>query len=77
MIDEKMHAWQDIKSFWIFEDPEINALSLETKKISVPRLHIPLARQNIGATREVLKKYIPEKKQEESLTDIIARRLKF
>ena len=76
-IDEKMCLWQDIKSFWIFEEPEIQAIGLETKKMSAPHLYIPLARQDAETIREILKKHIPEKKQEESLTDIIARRLKF
>ncbi|MBU2037104.1 hypothetical protein KJ866_02825 [Patescibacteria group bacterium] len=68
---------KEIISFWIFEEPEIRALSLETKKILQPKISLPLGSQKPAVIRDLLINFVKEKKQEESLTDIIARKLKF
>jgi hypothetical protein len=78
MIDESLYAYDHLKSFWIFyEPPEINELSLKSKKTIMPYIKIPLSQQNPVEVREVLLKYLPEKKQEESIIDNLARSLRF
>ncbi len=76
LIGEKEYLYAELKSFWIFEEPE-QILSLLTKKITQPQLSIPLGDQNSKEIRKALIKFIPEKKQEETLSDIIARKIKF
>ncbi len=68
---------QEIISFWIFEEPEIRSLSLETKKFLQPKILILLGAQEPSSIRKALINFVKEKKQEEHLTDIIARKLKF
>ncbi len=75
-IDEKNYSFSELKSFWIFEEPE-QTLSVITKKITQSHLSIPLDDQNLKEIRKFLIKFIPEKKQEESLSDVIARKMKF
>ena len=70
-------ARKEIISFWIFEELENRILSLEVTKFLRPKILILLADQNPALVREVLTKFVKEKKQEENLTDIIARKLKF
>ncbi len=76
-IEEKNYDWSDFRSFWIFEAPEIRSLSLLSKKITQPQIYIPLDEQSPEKIKEILIKFLPEKKQEESLIDAIARKIKF
>ena len=77
-IEENIYAFDSLKSFWIFyEPPEIKYLSVESKKIFMPRIIIPLNEENPNKIREFLIKYLPEEKQRESLIDILARRLRY
>ena len=77
-IDENIYAFDHLKSFWIFYDPpEIKFLSIESKKIFMPRIIIPIADENPNKIREFLLKYLPEIEQRESLIDILARRLRY
>jgi len=68
---------KEIISFWIFKEPDLKSLHLETKKILQPKISVLLANQDPAAARESLIKFIPEKKHEEQLIDVIARKLKF
>lgn len=76
-IGNRLYEFEDLKSFWIFyEPPHQKELSLESKKVMMPFIKIPLdGGINPAELRRQIIKYIPEKKQEESLTDIMARRL--
>lgn len=77
-IDENLYAFDHLKSFWIFYDPpEIKFLSVESKKLFMPRIIIPIADENPNRIREFLLKYLPEVEQRESLIDILARRLRY
>jgi len=76
-IDEKTFHYSELKSFWIFEEPGIRILSVITKKLIQPQLSIPLEDQSPEIIRKALIRFIPERKQEETLTDIITRKLKF
>ncbi|HRY52893.1 MAG TPA: hypothetical protein P5089_03605 [Candidatus Portnoybacteria bacterium] len=68
---------KEILSFWIFEDSEIKTLSLETKKILRPKITLLLENTKTNEIKESLLRFIKEKKHEESIPDIIARKLKF
>jgi hypothetical protein len=78
MIDRVLYRFDNLKSFWIFYDPpELKELSLRSKKTIMPYIKIPLGQQNPVKVRQVLLKYLPERKQEESLIDNLARSLRF
>lgn len=72
------YQFDALKSFWIFyEPPELKEISLLSKKLTSSHIRIPLGEQNPVEARSVLIRYIPEKKQEESLIDILARNVGF
>ena len=78
MIENTCRNFDDLKSFWIFYDPpEIKYLSLESKKLFMPYIKIPLGNEDPNRIREILLKFLPEVKQEESLIDALARQIKF
>lgn len=78
MVNERLYRFDDLKSFWIFYDPpEIKKISFESKKTLKPYIIIPLAEQNPVEVRKILVKFLPEIEQEESVIDVLARRLKF
>jgi len=70
-------SFKDIVSFWIFEEIDAKTLCLETKKLSRLKVYLPLGQQSPDEIRQVLARFIKEKKQEESLIDLVARRLRF
>jgi hypothetical protein len=69
--------FKEIRSFWIFEEADFNSLCFEMKKFYRPKIYLPLGQQSPDKIREILIKFINEEKQEESLIDIIARRINF
>ncbi len=77
-IDKTIYNFDNLKSFWIFYNPpEVKEVSLQSKKIIMPYIKIPLGEENPTEVRRILIKYLPEKKQEESLIDSLARSLRF
>lgn len=77
-VGNVLYPYANLRSFWIFYDPpELKYLSVESEKLLLPYIKIPLADQDPVILRNFLIQYIPEKHQEESLIDIIARRLRF
>ncbi len=71
--------WKDITKFWIiYEPPEVKRLYVQTKRISLGRLSIPLEKENPVKIREVLLKYLPEDltKESEATSDALRRILK-
>ena len=75
-IGSRLYEFEDLKSFWIFYDPpHQKELSIESKKVIMPYVKIPISDVKPAELRRQLIKYLPEKKHEESLTDILARRL--
>ncbi len=76
-VRETLFLYKELSSFWLFEEPEIRILSLESKKLLRPRISIPLAQQNPNEIRQILIGFIPERRQEETLTDMLARKIKF
>lgn len=77
-IDNKLHHFESLKSFWVFYDPPMEKeLSFRSKKITFPYLRIPLAEQNPNEIRKYLLKFLPEKRHKESLIDIWMKRIGF
>ena len=77
IVGEKKHSLSSFKSFWIFEREGGNVLSLEGKNIANSHLEIPLADVSPDLIRNLLLLVIAEKERSESMTDILARILKF
>lgn len=77
-IDNISYPYPNLKSFWIFyAPPQIKYLSIESKKTALPFIKIPLGEQDPVEVRSFLVQFLPEKHQEESLIDTIARGLRF
>jgi len=71
-IKDKLYFYDNLESFWIFYDPpRKKILSFKSKKILMPYLKIPLAKQDPIKIRKYLLKFLPEKEQEESLIENI------
>jgi len=70
-------TFKEVRSFWIFEETDFTALCLETKKLTQPKIYLPLGQQSPDKIRQILTEFIPETKQEESLIDLIARKINF
>ncbi len=77
-IAEKFYPYESLKSFWIrYEPPAKKELELITKKIIMPRLILPLEDADPNEVRAILIKVLKEEEVQESLSEIIARRLGF
>jgi hypothetical protein len=67
----EIYEFSEAQSFWIFYEPHIKAISLRMKGRTVPHIHIPIHDQDPVKLREILMEYLPEKKQELGIVDII------
>jgi len=77
-VGKFLYDFDELKSFWIFyKPPEIKELSLRSKKFFMPYIKIPLNDQDPIILRKTLLKFLPEKRQKESIVDEWMRRLKF
>jgi len=77
-IENRVYPYESLKSFWIFyHPPQIKELSVESQKMIVPQIKIPLGDTNPAEIRAYLQQFIPERQQEESLIDTAMRFLKF
>jgi len=77
-VKQILYTFENLSSFWLFYDPpEIKELSLRSKKSIMPYIRIPLGEQDPVAIRQMLIKYLPERKHKESLIDNLARQIKF
>lgn len=76
-VDQTTYEFKDLKSFWIFYNPEIKELSLRSNKTFIPYIKIPLADQDPAELRKLLLKFLPERKHQESAIDTWIRRIKF
>lgn len=72
-------SWQQIKSFWIvYEPPAVKTLNFETTAYLNRFLTVQLGEADPVQVREFLLEYLPEDlDKNESLSDKLARRLKF
>ncbi len=77
-VDNKLYLYDSLKSFWIFYNPPLHKeLSLETEKALVPHIRIPLDDMDPVEVRRHLLKFLPEKRQEESLIEIMSHYVRF
>jgi len=78
IFNERLFPFNSISSFWIFYENDIKKLIIISNYKVMPKITIPLGDANPVEIRELLiKKGIEEEEEEESISDIIARRLRF
>ena len=79
VVADKNFPYKIIKKFWIvYYPPEIKTLNLETSAYLNSHIKIELGDQNPIEVKKFLKNYLPEDlDKEESLPEVIARKLKF
>lgn len=78
MIGGRLYSFDNLKSFWIFyRPPEIKEISFRSKKTLMPYIKIPLGNQDPVRIRKILVKYLPERKQNESMVEELSRKLGF
>ena len=79
-INKEKIPFENVSSFWIFkkEPAAPNEISLNLKKKISNNIKIPIApNQDTEKIRKFLKKYIREKRQEESLIEALLERVGF
>ncbi len=77
-LNNRIFPFSSISSFWIFYETGVKKLTLISKHKIMPKIDIPLGNTNPVKIRELLiKKGIEEKEEEEAISDIIARKLRF
>lgn len=77
-IGKNVYNYDNLKSFWIFYDPpRIKYLSVESKKMLMPKITVPIGEEDPNKIREILVKFLPEEEHEESLIDAIGRHLRY
>jgi hypothetical protein len=77
-IDEKLHDFDSLRSFWVFYNPPIEKeISFRSRKTFFPYIRIQLGEQNPNEIRKYLLKFLPEKRHKESLIDLWMHRIGF
>jgi hypothetical protein len=77
-VGRRLYPYEDLESFWIYYEPDHpKELNLESKKLFMPSLGLPLGNADPNELRQFLIKFLPEKRHEPSLTEAIARYLGF
>lgn len=70
------YPYQDLKSFWIDYEPRgIKELSFKSKKWYHPYIKIPLPDHNPLELREFLLQFLAEEKHEDSIVEVLTRKL--
>jgi len=74
-INRDLYPYETLKSFWIFYDPPHHQeLSIRSRKaFTGGYIKISLGDEDPVKIREILIKFLPERKQEEALVDVFAR----
>ncbi len=78
-LNDKTYSFRDLHKFWIiYSPPDVKVMYLETKSAMHHVVKVELSDQDPVAIRHFLRDYLDEDlDQQESLADIIARKLKF
>lgn len=76
-VGEKFHSYDQLDSFWIHYTPEVQEISLKSKKMFSVYIKLPLGNQDPVMIRTLLADYLKEERQEEEISDLITRRLRF
>jgi hypothetical protein len=79
LVENRVYLWHELKSFWIFYNPPLNQeISLESQHSLMPYIKIPLSdKLNHEKVRDLVKKYLQEVEQQESLIDNLSHLAKF
>jgi len=73
-IHGSVYPYETLKSFWIFyHPPDVKEISIESQKMIMPHIKIPLGDMNHITVRSYLQQFMHERPQEESLVDVAAR----
>lgn len=73
-VNNELFPYENLKSFWIFYDPPYHQeLSIRSRKALTGYIRIPIGEEDPVKIRELLLKFIPEKRQEEAMVDSFAR----
>jgi hypothetical protein len=75
VVGKELYEFEDIKSFWIFYEPEFQVISLRTDSYLLPYVHVPIHNEDPLEIRDILMKFIPEAKHKPSFVDSIERAL--
>lgn len=67
------YDFENIRSFWILYEPDDRRILLETNGALAPFASIPLGDTNPTAVRELLIRFIPEKRSDPGIVDTLAR----
>lgn len=73
---KEIYPFENLKSFWIFYEPEIRVISIHTESYLNPYLHIPLGDQDPKKAREILSKFIAEEKHAPGMLEVLDRFLR-
>ena len=74
----KMYPWAELKSYWIFYRPPIHAeLSIISKKTLMTHIKLPLGEVSPDKVKNIVKQYLAEEEQKESLIDNLSQLAKF
>lgn len=77
-VNERLYSYQELVSFWIhYHPPFVKEISFTAKSAFLPYVRVPIGNENPAEVRAFLMRFLPEKIQEDSLIDIVARALKF
>ena len=77
-IQNRLYPYENLKSFWLhYDPPHKKELSIESEKLFMPYIIIPLGDIDPNVVRDFLLKFLKEKEHKESLVDSIAQYLRF
>lgn len=73
---KELYSFKNLRSFWIFYEPGgEKIISFDSNTFLAPYIQIPLEKQNPVEIRKILLRFLPEKKEEPSLSDLFQRLL--
>lgn len=77
-VGNKFYLFENLKYFWIdYNPPHAKHIILESSKLLMTHLSIPLGDTEPEVIREILLQFINEKKIDESFSETISKFLKF
>lgn len=76
-VGSTLHPYSELKSFWIFDSPDHPELSVETTRLLMPYLRIPLGDTSPDRVGYAIARFLPEEEHKEFISDTIARGLGF
>jgi len=77
-FNDRLFPFNTIASFWILYEPPVKELVIISKHKMMPKVSIPIDNADPSKIRElVLENGVLEKEEEESISDIVARKLRF